>query len=298
MQAPKGVDITNMALEAANVPVVAAKLMALPCTNEAEADALLALLAPKAEAGQMLKRINDARMAITRQLDTAKKQVMEYEATLIGPLESTIETCKGKVRKVKDATIAAQKQAEAIRNQKLADLDAMHRALVAFWETKRTAAMSHKTLEGLLELKAKADGYKAVVKAPDEWISKGLEDAYLLAANHQLANFKALLQEIADNWDNPEGRPMYVEPVAIPSLSVAKVEVLMDAPVEVVPKGMQTVLKPMVSDWRKVDAVGLVAALLADPTAVAKLDQLLSKLPKGCQVLGVDWVEEAKLVAR
>jgi membrane protein required for beta-lactamase induction len=91
---------------------------------------------------------------------------------------------------------------------------------------------------------------------------------------------------------------MYIEPVATPTLSVAKVATLMDAPAEVIQKGMQTVLKPVVADWRKVDAVGLVAALIGDPAAVAMLEKILTKLPKGCQILGVDWVEESRLVAR
>jgi membrane protein required for beta-lactamase induction len=72
----------------------------------------------------------------------------------------------------------------------------------------------------------------------------------------------------------------------------------MEAPAEVIQKGMQTVLKPMVKDWKAVDAVGLVAALIGNPDAVAMLDKLLTKLPKGAQVQGVQWVEESRLVAR
>jgi hypothetical protein len=295
---PTSNTLAKIALEAASVATTAMELAALPCDTDQQADALLALLAPKAPAGQIIKRVGDARLEITRELDTMKSELIAYERELIAPLVEAVEASRERVKAHKDRQIAANKKAEADRMLKLADLDEMQRELVTFWEAKRRKAMSIQTLDELLDMKVKVDAYAGVPNAPQRWADKGLGNEYLDAADDQLILLRRLITEIADNWDNPEGRPMYVEPVATPTLSVAKVATLMDAPVEVIQKGMQTVLKPAVADWRAVDAVGLVAALLPDPTAVVMLEKLLTKLPKGAQVLGVTWVEESRLVAR
>lgn len=295
---PTSTTLAKIALEAASVATTAAELSTLPCDTDQQADALLALLAPKAPAGQIVKRVADARMEITRELDSMKSELIAYERELIAPLVEAVEASRERVKAHKDRQIAANKKAEADRMLKLADLDEMQRELVSFWEAKRRKAMSIQTLDELLDMKAKVDAYAGVPNAPQRWVDKGLGNEYLDAADDQLNLLRRLLAEIADNWDNPEGRPMYVEPVATPTLSVAKVATLMEAPAEVIQKGMQTVLKPVVKDWRKVDAVGLVAALINDPIAVAMLEKLLTKLPKGAQVLGVQWVEESRLVAR
>lgn len=295
---PTSNTLAKIAIEAASVATTAAELTSLPCGTDTEADALLALLAPKSAAGQIVKRVGEARLEITRELDSMKAELIAYERELIAPVVTAIETSRERVKAYKDRQIAANKKAEADRMLKLADLDEMQRELVTFWEAKRRKAMSIQTLDELLDMKSKVDAYEGVPNAPQRWADKGLGGEYLDAADDQLILLRRLLAEIADNWDNPEGRPMYVEPVATPTLSVAKVATLMEAPAEVIQKGMQTVLKPVVKDWKAVDATGLLAALLPDPTAVVQLEKLLTKLPKGCQILGVDWVEESRLVAR
>ena len=294
---PPTVRIDNMALEAASVAEVAAYIASLPCRNLQEADTLQALLAPSKQAGHILTRIKESRMEITRHLDDLKTRYIDYERELCKPLEQAIEAAKAKVKATKDAEIERQKQAERQRNARLNELNAMSQYIAGIWQGKREEVLKITDLQVLLDKQKVVNGFVAVTKAPTEW--QGFTVEYLAESNHQLANFKALIEEIVTNWDNPEGRPRWHDPsdakVATPTVSLAAMTTIADAPAEPVVSGVRKVLVPVVADWRKVDVQGMVAALLDNPTAMAQLEKLLAKLPKGHQVLGVDWVEEHKL---
>jgi hypothetical protein len=288
---------STAAIEAAalNVPVLVQKLAHMPLRNMADADAILSECAPAKAAGKLVKAIDDARKELVKPFADWQKDVKAYADGLAAPLVEQIEASKAGVLEFKKVIERQQAEARADQQAKLNRLRAMSDFITTIWQRQTDKVAAVGTLAELHEIQAKNVNF--TLKCHKDWLD--LEVEYLAEANAQFDAVKAYIASRIENWQDESEAPTPPPVVTTATTTQAQLAVMVEAEPEVVNKGLRTVYKAFVPDWRQVDAVGLVAVLIDNPVALAKLNELVTNYVKQpAQILGVEYKEEQKVTAR
>jgi hypothetical protein len=255
---------------------------------------LLKAIAPASEAGKAVKAIDDARKAAVEPANVWVKATKAYADSLIKPLEDALQSRRIDVTNFKIAEQKRQDQARAEQQAKLKRLQDMAEAITTTWQKQTDKVTDCKDLEALKAMQLATEGFK--LKCPAAW--SDLEAQYLVEAERQFEAVKKYLADRIVSWCDDEPQPL--PPVVTTATTTqAQLAVLVEAEPEQVNKGLRTVYKAFVPDWRQVDAVGLLAVIIANPVGKAKLEEIVANYVKHpAQILGIEYKEEQKVTAR
>ena len=290
--------LSKMEQNAIKVALLAAELSSLPCTNQTEQAALNRALAPSSEVGVTLRGIEQARLAITKPIDAYKVAIMDYAKELAGPLQMAVESAKTRQADYV-ASVKREQQEQAAAAQARVNLIAsMGKEATTFWTGLYGKAEGH-YLAGLQDLESAYQRFKGFKrKCPTQFAT--IEAEFLQVNNEQWGKLDRYFTDLILRAKNPSAPDTVVKAVEV-TTSHLELEVATTAAPIVAIKGERTVWSASIPDLRKVDAMGLLTALVVNgkPSLSDDLLALVRKhLPSQTDVVGVVWESRTEVTNR
>jgi hypothetical protein len=290
--------IAKLEQNAIKVAAIALELDALPCTNPSEQAALNRALAPSSEAGVVLRGIEHARLAVTQPLDALKVEIMDYAKELAGPLQMAVESAKTRQADYVQAVKREQQEQAAAAAAQVALIASMGKEATEFWTGLYAKAEGHylNSLPDLESAYTRFKGFKR--KCPAQFAS--IEAEFTQVNNDQWSKLDRYFTDLILRAKNPSAPEPVAKAVEV-TTSHLELEVATTAAPIVAIKGERTVWSATIPDLRKVDAMGLLTALVVNgkPSLADDVLALVRKhLPSQTDVVGVVWESRTEVTNR